>query len=488
VSATKNLGYLADALTEGLRDRLASVQSLHVVSTEGVLGYRHSGLPRDSIARALDAGSLIEGSVEERGDRLVASVRLIDGTSGADIERGSFGHPRGNPLRLRDTLAQQVALFLRRRLGEELVLREQKAGTENVAAWILVQQAEKARKDADSLAAVGDVAAGARSLQRGDSLLAQAETLDPKWMEPLVLRAAIAYRQSRLVGARAPLQAAPWIDRGLTLVAQALQLDPQNARALELRGTLHYWRWLLHLAPDPKQAAALLQDAERDLRAAVGVTPSLASAWSTLSHLDYQKNDITQAKIDAQRAYEEDAYLRVADQVLWRLFSASYSLEQSQDAVHWCAEGRRRFPKNPRFTECQLWVLTLKDVDADVSKAWQLVAELRDLGPAQQPEFDRLRDQILVAAVLARAGAGDSARHVLARSRADAEIDRERELVSYQAFVRVLLGDRDEALELLKQYLAANPEHRVGFATSYHWWWRELRDDARFRQLVGKGN
>src|SRR3989449_4119556 len=174
VSAAKNLGYLADALTEGLRDRLASVQSLDVVSTEGVLGYRHSGLPRDSIARALDAGSRIEGSVQARGDRLVASVRLIDGTSGADIERGSFQHPRGNVLQLRDTLAQQVARFLRRRLGEELVLREQKSGTENVAAWILVQQAEKARKDADSLAVAGDVADGARLLQGGDSLLVQA--------------------------------------------------------------------------------------------------------------------------------------------------------------------------------------------------------------------------------------------------------------------------------------------------------------------------
>ncbi len=488
LSRRRDLGYLADALTDGLRERLASVSSLQLVSTDGVLGYRHSGLPRDSIARALNAGSLIEGSVEERGDRLVASVRLIDGTSGADIERGSFEHPRGNPLQLRDTLAQQVAAFLRRRLGEELVLREQKAGTESVGAWILLQQGEKARKDADSLAAAGDVAGGARLLQGGDSLLVQAEALDRKWPEPLVLRAAIAYRRSRLVGARAPLQAAPWIDRGLTLAAQALQLDPQNARALELRGTLRYWRWLLHLAPDPKEAAAVLQDAERDLRAAVGLTPSLASAWSTLSHLDYQKNDITQAKIDAQRAYEEDAYLRVADQVVWRLFSASYSLEQTQDAVHWCAEGRRRFPKNPRFTECQLWVLTLKDVDPDVPKAWHLVTELRDLGPAQQAEFDRLRDQILVAAVLARAGAGDSARRLLARSRADAEIDRERELVSYQAFVRVLLGDRDEALALLKQYLAANPEHRVGFATGYHWWWRDLRDDPRFRQLVGKGN
>jgi serine/threonine-protein kinase len=302
-----------------------------------------------------------------------------------------------------------------------------------------------------------------------------------------VLRAAIAYRRSRLVGAGPPLQAARWIDSGLSHVSRALQLDRQNARALELRGTLRYWKWVLHLEPDTRQADQLLKDAERDLREAVRLAPSLASAWSTLSHLDYQKNDITQAKIDAQRAYEADAYLRVADLVVWRLFSASYSLEQSQDAIRWCEEGQRRFPKDARFTQCQLWVMTLRDVDPDTPRAWQLVQRLADLAPEGQSKFDSLEAQILVAGVLARAGLGDSARHVLARSRADPEIDRERALAPYQAFVRLLLGDREEALELLKEHVAANPEHRVGFATSYHWWWRDLRDDPRFRDLVGRG-
>ena len=132
--------------------------------------------------------------------------------------------------------------------------------------------------------------------------------------------------------------------------------------------------------------------------------------------------------------------------------------------------------------------MTLRDVAPDIPRAWRVVDELRDLTPERQWQFDGPKAQILVAGALARAGLGDSARHVLARSRVDPEIDRERELASYQAFVRLLLGDRDQALELLKQYVAANPEHRVGFATSYHWWWRELRDDPRFRELVGKGN
>src|SRR3989442_9561638 len=243
----------------------------------------------------------------------------------------------------------------------------------------------------------------------------------------------MAYGHSRLVGARAPLDAAPWIERGLSLAAQALQRDPQNARALELRGTLRYWRWLLHLAPDPKEAAALLQNAERDLRAAVGLTPSLASAWSTLSHLDNQKNDLTQAKIDAQRAYEEDAYLRVADQVVWRLFTTSYDLEQSQDAIHWCAEGHRRFAKNPKFTQCQLWAMTLRDVAPDIPRAWRVVDELRAITSERQWQFDGPMAKILVCGGLARPGWGGSGPHLLPRSPLDPGSDLQRGVGSYHA-------------------------------------------------------
>ena len=51
-----------------------------------------------------------------------------------------------------------------------------------------------------------------------------------------------------------------------------------------------------------------------------------------LSHLSYQKPDYVEAKIDAQRAYEADAYLSVADQILYQLFTTSYDLEQFADA------------------------------------------------------------------------------------------------------------------------------------------------------------
>jgi hypothetical protein len=203
-----------------------------------------------------------------------------------------------------------------------------------------------------------------------------------------------------------------------------------------------------------------------------------------LSHLDNQKTDVVQAKIDAQRAYEADAYSS-ADVVLWRLFLASYDLEQFPDAVHWCMEGRRRFPESTRSVECRLWLLTTRARPPDVDEAWQVLTRLHELTPGGQwattgPEF-----QMLVAAVLARAGLADSARHVLALSRGNSEVDPTRSLLYYEAFVRTLLGDRDDALRLLKEYLAINPQRQADLAQDYQWWFRDLRNDPRYRELAG---
>ncbi len=480
-SKQQSLGYLADGLTEALIDRLSQVSSLDVVTKNGVAAYRRSTLSRDSLARALNVGSLVEGTVEPAGSRLRVTVRLADGASGADIGRASFEQPTGSLLSVKDSLAAAVARFLRQRLGEEVRLRDQRQGTENIEAWTLLQQAEKARKDGERLFHDDSVPAAVRAFGAADSLAAAAEALDTRWVDPVVLRGRIAYRQSRFD--LDPLRAAPWTDKGLGFAQQALGLDPKSAEALELRGMLRYWRYLLRLGR-PAELPGLMKQAEEDLRDAVALAPSLASAWSALSHLNYQKPDYVEAKIDAQRAYEADAYLSVADQILWRLYATSYDLEQFADAVRWCDEGRRRFPGDPRFLDCQLWLLTTTAKAPDPADAWRLVDAMAHETPAARWKLEQLREQIGVAAVLARAGLKDSARHVLERSKPLPTLDPEGELLSFQAFAYVLLGDKDTALQLLKEQIAADPAHRVGLARTYHWWWRDLREDPRFKQLL----
>ena len=74
---------------------------------------------------------------------------------------------------------------------------------------------------------------------------------------------------------------------------------------------------------------------------------------------------------------------------------------------------------------------------------------------------------------------------MLERSRGDARVDPTRELLMTQAFVRTLLGDNQEAVDLLQQYLTFNPDSREGFSQHGHWWWRELRSDPSYQRMIG---
>jgi serine/threonine-protein kinase len=477
LSPDTSLGYLADGLTESLIDQLSQVRTLDVVSRNGVLPFRRSDLARDSIARALGAGTLVEGSVEPVRDRVRVAVRLVDGYSGADLlRRASFEQPSGNLLLIRDSLAGEVARVLRQRLGEEVRLRQERAATGSAQAWSLVQQAERLRKDADAVGGA-KVDSAVRILTRADSSLALAERADPTWVEPIVLRAQLFDRRARL------LRTVAVIDEGLTHANRALALAPEDAEALEIRGTLRYRKWLLFRPVDTRQAAALLDEARNDLEHATSLDPSLASAYSTLSHLYYQLKDVPGAALAARRAYEEDAYLSNAADILTRLFHASYDLDQQRQAQRWCLEGVRRFPRDYRFHQCQLLMMTRLE-SPDVPRAWRLLANVDSFAPPPVRTLQHLRNQMFVAAVIARAGLRDSAHHVIQRSRGSSQVDPEQNLLAFEAFVRTLLGEDDEAIRLLQRYVAANPEHSFEVGGSLLWWWLELQNHPGFQALA----
>jgi len=482
-SSGHTLGYVADGLTEALIDALRPVGSLTIVSKNGVAPYRSSSAPLDSVARALGVGTIVQGGVDEVGGRYRVSVSLIDGASGADLgTRASFDQPADAVLAIRDSLASKVAEFLRVRLGEELRLRQEQASTHSVAAWSLVQQGEHARKDAEARLTRDDVDGAFSGFARADSLLALAERADPSWAEPVTQRGWLAYRRARLAGDRKAL--VHWVEVAGGHAERALTLAPNDARALELRGTVRYLSWLQELAPDPGALPKLLAAAKQDLEAAIQTDPSLASGYSTLSHLYYQTEDVPLAVLTARKAYEEDAYLAVAPDVLARLFFGSYDLEQLTQAQRWCLEGARRFAGDFRFAECRLWLMTTPGAQPDPPATWRLLAQIDSLTPAPRKALEHHRAETIVGVALARAGLADSARHVLLRARADRDVDATQEILSIEAFARTILGDRDQAIALLQRYIAANPTHAFTRGGDISWWWRDLKSDPRFVQLT----
>lgn len=457
------------------------MRSLDVISRNGVAPFRLTGAGPDSVGSVLQAGTVVGGEVEQMGDSIRINFRLHEGQSGAEFRRLTIVRPVSTVLDTREDLVRTAGNMLREWLGEEIELRGRERDTRSVAAWALVQRAEKQRKDAEQLIRQDALHDAFAAFSRADSLLAQAELVDSAWAEPSILRAAIEYRRSRLV--HDPHDAEEPIRRGLAHAERALRLNPGSARALELRGTLTYWWHLLALVVDPQEREQQLVSARADLERAVQLDPTLASAFSTLSHLYARVHDMSSSVLAAQRAYEEDAYLETADVVLWRLVTGQYDQQSFEQSQRWCDTGASRFPNDYRFAQCRLLLMTTRAAAANPESAWGLLARIDSLVPQPLREIEHARSLILVGGVLGRAGMPDSANAVLlsARSMFTPELDPEREIYLNEAGIRaVVLNDIDGAIDLLKLYAAAKPD----FDLEHGWWWREVRQHPRYAEIA----
>lgn len=482
-----SLTYLADGLTESLITELGQVSALDVVSRNGVAQFRGEDVPPDSIGRVLGAGTVVEGTVQHVGSSIRINVSLDDGQSGAEFRRIAFQRPDSDLLAIRTQVATEAAQLLRQWLGEEIRVRTAQNGADNNAAWALYERGERVRKEAEARLRTSSAQAFPL-FDRADSLLVQAQRLDTAWAAPEVLRATLAYRRSRLLQDE-PAQLVHWDSIGLARAQRALQLAPGDAHALAIRGTLRYWRFLTGTTMAPDARHALLERAREDLEAAVAADPSLASAYSTLSHLYYQvEGNVPAAVVAAQRAYEQDAYLNVANEVLIRLYSGNMDLQNFPQARHWCEVGAKRFSDDYRFSFCRLQLMTTPAAEPNVPRAWALQAAVDSLAPAPKRPYFNLYSIYAVAGVIARAGLRDSARDVLANAeQADTPaVDPERELFWWGAYIYTLLDQKDQAIHLVERAMAANPDHVIRRNGFIAWWLRPLENDPRFKQLESK--
>jgi eukaryotic-like serine/threonine-protein kinase len=482
------MSYVVDGLTEDLITSLRQVRELDVLSKNATTPFRGSDIAFDSIANELDVGTLVSGSVEKRGDRIAVNLQLIDGKSGAVVERTRIEKPATDLLAVRADVVDQAVDLLRQWIGKELRLRQSSHGTTVREAWALVQRAEKKRKDAEQAVRKEGPGAGEASFSEAVKFLENAQKLDATWPEPAVQLTAITYRRSRLAAAGGDLpNAMKYIEAGLQQAEKALALAKNEPRALELRGTLRYFKWLLNQTADAAEREQLLANARSDLETAVGLDPSLAGAYSTLSHLLYN-DDLASAIIAARNAYEADAYLEVAADVVWRLFYGNFDLENFTQAREWCSTGRTRFPEDHRYAYCELRLMASPAVAAkelDVQHGWKLVQTIDSMAPAPRKPLERVRAQMAMGGVLARTGARDSADAVLrrARSQVTVELDPAYDLMWFEAAMRLMLHERDAAFDLLRRAVLANPDQGLKRGETVHWLYRELQNHPNFEQL-----
>jgi len=478
-SGDSSLAAMGRWFTRDLIYSLEEVRELAVISEAGIESISR-GTRIDSVAARLSVGTVVTGVVEGRGDSIQVDVRLVDASS--LVEKGAVRgqYPRAMLLTLRDTVVHDVAREILRKIGAEVQVREWRAGTGSQRAWELRQRAQDLiETEYDVPQGDGSTGPVAAIRSRADSLLALAAAADPHWADPVIERGWIRWRHASY---EPNATVAPIIDTGLVLAREALGRRPGDAHAIGLRGSLRYEKW----NSVPGAAPALLDSAEADLVAATTADPNFARGWTDLSAVLRQNGDIPGSLLAVRRALAADPYVRNKPMTISRLFFAYLWAGRSDSAKALCAETAPRYPRDPSLGPCELVVLGWAGRGkADIARAWMLVAEMERGGLWPLVARVSPEGRYYAAAVLARSGLADSARAVIADTR--------RHLVAAglpeknlpnEAYVRVLLGEQDAALDALERVGRDDPS-ALDRAKRFPWF-DPLRSLPRFKRLMNE--
>lgn len=131
--------YFAAGMHDDLLTRLAQIDGLRVISRGSVLGYRDSPKSMREIARELGVAHLLEGSVQQIGDRVRINVQLIDAATDTHLWAQTFDRELSvaNMLDIQADIAAAIAASLRIALQADGDRAPATPVTENLEAYRL---------------------------------------------------------------------------------------------------------------------------------------------------------------------------------------------------------------------------------------------------------------------------------------------------------------------------------------------------------------
>ena len=135
LSGDASQDYFADGMTEELITRLASIDSLKVISRTSVMGYRNTTRPLRQIAKELGVDGIVEGSCVRAGNRVKITAQLIDAASDRHLWAESYERDMKDVLALQSDVAQDIAAKVRLNLTAAERARMGNQPIRNAAAY-----------------------------------------------------------------------------------------------------------------------------------------------------------------------------------------------------------------------------------------------------------------------------------------------------------------------------------------------------------------
>ncbi|MEY2564720.1 MAG: hypothetical protein QOH88_2913 [Verrucomicrobiota bacterium] len=226
-SADPENAYFADGIQDDILTNLARIADLKVISRTSVMPYRGQKHNLREIGKALNVGTILEGSVRKEGKRVRINVQLIDASNDKHLWAQIYDRELTDVFAIQSELAHEIASALKATLSPDERQRMEKKPTANGEAYLLYLQAHElfSRPDRHH----DDVA-------RVEALYEKAIQLDPAFA---LAHARLSHVESWSYYAIEPIAARA--EKARTAANNALQLQPELPETHLALGYVHYY-------------------------------------------------------------------------------------------------------------------------------------------------------------------------------------------------------------------------------------------------------
>ena len=127
--------YFSDGLSEELLNALASIRGLQVAARTSSFSFKDKGMDVASIARRLNVGAVLEGSVRKDGGQIRITAQLINAVTGFHMWSHTYDRDLKNVLALQTEIANAVTKELQSTLLVDASTAVELGGTRNPLAF-----------------------------------------------------------------------------------------------------------------------------------------------------------------------------------------------------------------------------------------------------------------------------------------------------------------------------------------------------------------
>ncbi|MBI3679470.1 MAG: winged helix-turn-helix domain-containing protein [Acidobacteria bacterium] len=305
LSGDPNQNYVSDGLTEALISELARMRSLRVISRTSTMRYKESRKAIPQVARELNVGAVIEGSVARFGDRARVTVQLLDGANDKHLWVETYERDLAEIPKLWGEVAIAVAREIRARVEPEQRARLASLPVKRAAFEAYLRGRYYWNKRTPE------------NIRKAIEFFRKAIDEEPAYARAYC-GLADSYNQlgTVLIGGQPPTEIRPL---AMAAARKALEIDPElaEAHAALAYAKLYDWEW----------AAA-----EEGFQRATRLNPSYASAHLWYSHYLSMRKRPDEALREVKLAHQLDPLSPIIQtQIGWTLQHAGRYDEAIQE-------------------------------------------------------------------------------------------------------------------------------------------------------------